>query len=221
MNPRTSFCAYMDVAGQPSPSPFPPDATRRTFAPRPPQAPAERAGQMQKRHLRTPGSEAPPVPADRTESFETFFEDHHDDLFGALYMITRDRYEAEEITQDAFLKVLERWNRVSSLADPVGYLYRTAMNLFRKRWRRASFVLRRTVGLRPQDDEIAVIATRLDVARALASLSPRQRAAVVLTELLEFSSEEAGRMLGIAPGTVRMHASRGRAALADILGSAQ
>jgi RNA polymerase sigma-70 factor, ECF subfamily len=186
------------------------------------QATTARAGQMQKGHLGTASrSDAPPVPADRADSFEAFFVDHHADLFGALYLVTRNRHEAEEITQDAFLKVLERWDRVSLLADPVGYLYRTAMNLFRKRWRRASFVLRRTVGLNPRDDEIAVIETRVDVARALASLSPRQRAAVVLTELLEFSSEEAGRMLGIAPGTVRMHASRGRAALADILGGAR
>ena len=153
--------------------------------------------------------------------FESFFEEHRSKVYGAMCLVTGNQQEAEEITQDAFLRVLERWDRVSSLADPVGYLYRTAMNLFRKRWRKASFVLRRTVGLSPQDDEIAVIETRVDVARALASLSPRQRAAVVLTELLEFSSEEAGRMLGIAPGTVRMHASRGRAALADRLGSAQ
>jgi RNA polymerase sigma-70 factor (ECF subfamily) len=95
------------------------------------------------------------------------------------------------------------------------------MNLFRKRWRRASVMLRRTVGISDRDDEISLIETRVDVARALALLSPRQRAAVVLTELLEFNSEEAGRMLGIAPGTVRMHASRGRAALADILGGAR
>jgi RNA polymerase sigma-70 factor (ECF subfamily) len=174
---------------------------------------------MEKRHLGTrSGSEAPPVTADRTDSFEAFFAEHHADLFGALYLVTRNRYEAEEIMQDAFLKVLERWERVSSLTDPVGYLYRTAMNLLRKRWRRASLALRLTVGFTPRDDEIALIETRVDVVRALASLSPRQRAVVVLTELLDFSSEEAGRFLGIAPGTVRMHASRGRAALADTLG---
>jgi RNA polymerase sigma-70 factor (ECF subfamily) len=166
---------------------------------------------------RVSGSAAPTVAAGRTTDFEAFFQVHHADLFGALYLITRNRHEAEEIMQDAFLKVLERWERVGSLTDPVGYLYRTAMNLFRKRWRRASLMLRHTAGLTPQDDEISLIETRVDVVRAMASLSPRQRAVVVLTELLEFSSEEAGRMLGIAPGTVRMHASRGRAALADML----
>jgi len=125
---------------------------------------------MQKRHLGTrSGSEPLPVPSGRTDSFAVFFEDHHADLFGALYLITRNRHEAEEIMQDAFLKVLERWERVGSLEDPVGYLYRTAMNLFRKRWKRASVMLRRTVGLSPRDDEISVLETQVDVARALAS----------------------------------------------------
>ncbi len=159
-----------------------------------------------------------PVPADQTDSFQAFFEDNHADLFGALYLITRNRHEAEEIMQDAFLKVLERRERVGSLADPVGYLYRTAMNLFRKRWRGASRVLKRTIALGPRDEEISQIETRVDVVRAVGSLSPRRRAAIVLTDLLGFDSEEAGRMLGIAPGTVRMHASRGRAALTSMLG---
>lgn len=152
-----------------------------------------------------------------SESFEAFFEEEHADLFGALYLITRNRHEAEEIMQDAFLNLWERWEKVSSLADPVGYLYRTALNLFRKRWRRASLALRRTAGLAAPDDEIALIEMRVDVIRAMAPLSPRQRAAIVLTDLLGYSSDEAGSMMGIAPATVRMHASRGRAALADRL----
>ena len=157
------------------------------------------------------------TPGDRARSFEEFFQDNNVDLFGAMYLITRDRYQAEEIMQDAFLKTFERWDRVALLENPVGYLYRTAMNLYRKRWRRASLAVRRTVGSVPRDDEISLVETRVDVVRALASLSPRQRAAIVLTDLLSFSSEEAGRMLGIAPGTVRMHVSRGRAILAERL----
>jgi DNA-directed RNA polymerase specialized sigma24 family protein len=49
--------------------------------------------------------------------------------------------------------------------------------------------------------------------RALAQLSPQQRAAVVLVDLLEFSSDEAARVLGIRPSTVRMHTSRAHKAL--------
>jgi RNA polymerase sigma-70 factor, ECF subfamily len=214
MNPRVSPGAYMDVMQVLSP--FLPDPTPRTVLPG--RRPRHGQVRMQKRRPGTrSGSEAPPVPVDRADSFEAFFADHHADLFGAMYLITRNRHEAEEIMQDAFLKVLERWDHVSSLADPVGYLYRTAMNLFRKRWRRASLMLRRTVGFTPPDDEISLIERRVDVVRAVASLSPRQRAVIVLTDLLDFSSEEAARMLGVRSGTVRMHASRARAALASML----
>jgi RNA polymerase sigma-70 factor, ECF subfamily len=172
---------------------------------------------MPMRHPSHVSREEGRVPSKGSESFEAFFDEQHADLFGALYLITRNRHEADEIMQDAFLNLWERWEKVSSLADPVGYLYRTALNLFRKRWRRASLSLKRSAGLAPRDDEIALIEMRVDVIRAMGPLSPRQRAAIVLTDLLGYSSEEAGSMMGIAPATVRMHASRGRAALASTL----
>src|SRR6266487_2634197 len=82
-----------------------------------------------------------------TASFEGFFERERDGLFGALVMITGNRAEAEEIAQDAFLAIWERWDRVHRLDDPTGYLYRTAMNVFRKRRRRAAVAVRRMVGI--------------------------------------------------------------------------
>ncbi|HXJ67174.1 MAG TPA: sigma factor, partial [Actinomycetota bacterium] len=71
------------------------------------------------------------------ESFEEFFDREKGALFGALALVTRNRHEAEELTQDAFVRLLERWDRVGEMDDPRGYLYRTAMNTFRSRYRRA------------------------------------------------------------------------------------
>src|SRR5438874_8789087 len=45
--------------------------------------------------------------------FESFFLAHHLRLFRALWLMTRNRHEAEEIMQDAFLRVWERWERVA------------------------------------------------------------------------------------------------------------
>ena len=45
------------------------------------------------------------------ESFEAFVSDNHTRLFGALCLLTKDRYEAEEIAQEAYLRILERWDR--------------------------------------------------------------------------------------------------------------
>jgi len=162
--------------------------------------------------------DAPSGPStDESESFEGFFEAERDGLFGAMCLITGNRSEAEDLTQEAFVAVWERWGRIRSLDDPTGYLYRTAMNGFRKRTRRAALAIRKAVRLASRD-EFAAAESRHVVRRALAGLSPRQRAALVLTELLGFTSEEAGHTLGIRPVTVRVLASQGRAALRSVMG---
>jgi RNA polymerase sigma-70 factor (ECF subfamily) len=153
------------------------------------------------------------VIVDRTAAFEDFFRDQTQRLYAHLCLITGNRAEAEELGQDAFLKVWERWDRVAEMDEPVGYLYRTAMNLFRKRYRRGVLALRRTVSEDRRRDEFTTAENRSVVAQALVGLAQRQRAALVLTELIGFSSGEASRMLGVSPGTVRMLASQGRAAL--------
>ena len=150
--------------------------------------------------------------------FEEFFEGTHRRLFGALCLVTGDRDEAEEIMQDAYLKVWERWERVAAMDEPTGFLFRTAMNQFRSRYRRAIVALRRTGAPPPMTDELAVVEDRDEVVRALSELSPAQRAAVVMTTMFGFSSEEAARILGTKPSTVRAHAARARADVRANLG---
>ena len=143
-------------------------------------------------------------------SFEVFFRDEARTLFRRLCAVTGNAAEAEEIMQDAFLALWERWGRVSRLDDPTGYLYRTAMNVFRRRRRRAALALRRALSLAPDPVPYSEIDEQQDVLAALAALTPRQRAALVLTGVMDYSSEEAGRALGVTPGTVRGLASRAR-----------
>ena len=69
--------------------------------------------------------------------FESFFEDHCSKVFRAMCLVTGNRQEAEEITQDAFLRLWERWDPVAEMEDPAGFLFKTAMNVFRNRARRA------------------------------------------------------------------------------------
>lgn len=155
-----------------------------------------------------PAADAPEVP-----SFEAFFEAEHERLFRAMYLVTGNAQEAEELMQDAFVAVWEHWDRVSGMDEPTGYLYRTAMNRFRSRLRRASRSARRVVGSDVGGDAFAAADERDALARALARLPERQRSAIVLTELLGYGSEEAGRILGVKDVTVRSLASQARAAL--------
>lgn len=151
-------------------------------------------------------------PEDLTASFELFYEAEHDGLFAALYLITRNPHEAEELMHDAFLKVWERWERVRDTDRPAGYLYRTALNAFRARYRRAA-IAQRLLGWVYKRDPLEDVESRDEIDRALAALTVRQRAAVILTELLDYTSEEAGQILGVRPGTVRVLAQHGRETL--------
>jgi RNA polymerase sigma-70 factor (ECF subfamily) len=153
------------------------------------------------------------------QSFEAFFEVESPALFLRLCLITGNRHEAEEVMQDAFLSLFERWERVRDMEDPTGYLYRTAFHAFRRRSRRAVLAVRRTVGLTSTVDEFAAADDREVVSQALAELTRRQRTALVLTELLGYGSEEAGRMMGVRASTVRALATQGRSKMREVLGS--
>src|SRR5262245_32712051 len=161
--------------------------------------------------------EATPV-GEAARGFEAFYEDTHSRLYTALCLVTGSRHEAEEVTQEAFVRVWERWDRVGGLDAPTGYLYRAAMNLVRSRYRRASLALRRTVGLAPRTDDLTAVEDRLVVARALQSLTRDQRAAVVLISMFGLPSDEAGRILDMKPSAVRTLAARARASIREEVG---
>ena len=152
-----------------------------------------------------------------SRTFEAFYQAEARTLFRRLWLVTGNRAEAEELMQDAFLKVWERWDRVGGMDDPLGYLYRTAMNLFRKRYRRATLAVRRTVGLAPSNDEFSDADDRQVVRHVLATLPPRQRAALVLTEMLGFTSKEAGDALGVTDATIRSLTRHGRDAFRTVM----
>lgn len=153
-----------------------------------------------------------------SSSFEDFYEIEQTRLFGALCLITGSRQEAEELKQEAFLKVWERWDLVQSFENPTGYLYRTAMNEFRMRRRRFKVAARRVLRPRAASDAFEVAEARREIDRGLAALTSRQRAAVVLTDLLGYSPSEAAGPMGVKPDTVRKLAQQGRERLRSALG---
>ena len=157
-------------------------------------------------------------PLTSVESFETFVLENHTRLYGALCLLTKDRYEAEEIAQEAFVRILERWDRVRLVEDPTGYLFRTALNVYRKRFRRAILAVRRAVAVAPTGDFVERIETSDLLVRAIAELPTDQRAALIVTSLLGYSSDEAARILGARSSTVRARATRARSALRETIG---
>jgi RNA polymerase sigma-70 factor (ECF subfamily) len=151
--------------------------------------------------------------ADETvSSFDGFYEREHVRLFRALLLLTGRREDAEDLSHEAFVRVLQRWDRVSAMESPTGYLYRSAFNLRRNALRRLRHG-RTKEG--PADAPVARDASgsaiaRAEVFRALAGLSREQREAVVLVDLLQFTSEEAAGILGIDAPAVRARLHRAR-----------
>jgi RNA polymerase sigma-70 factor (ECF subfamily) len=149
--------------------------------------------------------------------FEEFFEAEHVRLARALYLLTGSAVEADELTQEAMVRVYERWDQVRQMGSPQGYLFRTALNLHRSRVRWLASRARQILQPTPSPDPAEVVQSRDSLARALASLPTGQRGAVVLVEWLGMDPQEAATALGIKPGSVRARLSRARAALREML----
>lgn len=153
-------------------------------------------------------------------AFEDFYAANEGRLFRALFVLTSDRHEAEDLMQTAFCKVWERWDRISALDDPVGYLFRTAFNTHHSASRRAVRAARRLVdrssNRTPPLDPEQLAEVRDSASRALDVLTPRQREAVVLTALLGYGRSEAADVMGIRPATVRVLVSQARSLLTEV-----
>ncbi|EYT79840.1 MULTISPECIES: SigE family RNA polymerase sigma factor [unclassified Streptomyces] len=130
-----------------------------------------------------------------------------------------DRHRAEDLVQDAFVKLWFVWPKVAHEA-PEAYvrkvMVRAAARSARRRW----------WGERPVDqvpetamagDVSATVAERSRLEAALARLPPRQRAVVVLRYCQDLSESQVADALGCPLGTARSHAARGVARLRQLL----
>jgi len=110
--------------------------------------------------------------------FDEFFEEEHERLFRALYFVTGNRHDAEELMQDAFLKLWERWDENHRITDPTAYLFRVVLNGFRMRHRRAAMAIQKVLPIPEGRDDFLDAEVRADVRRLLLRVTQRQRAAL-------------------------------------------
>jgi RNA polymerase sigma factor (sigma-70 family) len=149
-------------------------------------------------------------------SFEAFFAAEWARLFRAVILLTGSREEAEDVTQAAFLKVLEHWDTLDHQTDLKGYLFRTALNGYRSLYRRTKLAARRALAAgRAGTDPFEQVAERESAVRLLLALTPRQREAMVLTGIEGFDYEQAGALLGVKESTVRSLVAQARARFAQ------
>lgn len=131
-----------------------------------------------------------------------------------LYAYLGDHAEAQDVTQEAFCRALERWSKVSGYADPAGWVRHVAWNLATSRLRRLQTAVRFLQRQRSPEPVQGPTADRIFLVAELAQLPAAQRRALVLRHVGELSVAEIAEQEGVAEGTVRSWLSRGRAALA-------
>ncbi|MEX0990621.1 MAG: sigma-70 family RNA polymerase sigma factor [Actinomycetota bacterium] len=166
--------------------------------------------------MRTGQADADPSSLE-ARPFARFFEDEYPRLVRLIYAVTLDVAEAEDVSQEAMVRAYERWDRVQAMSSPEGYVYSTALNLQRKRLHHLKVRARNLLHLdrrSPMESHVPG-----EILSALASISPGQRAAIVLVEWLGMNSEEAAETLRISPGSVRSRVHRAKQTLRASLGS--
>lgn len=142
-------------------------------------------------------------------------------LVGLLTVLSGNAADAEECVQEAFVRLLPRWDRVSRYDDPEAWLRTVAIRLSTSRWRRAAVAARALVRLGPavEDAPAADRDARLDAERILAALPRGHREVLVLHHGLGLPIEEVARELGVPVGTVKSRLFRARAAAAALGGA--
>lgn len=144
-------------------------------------------------------------------SCEDFFRDNYARMVRVAHMLTGSNETAEDIVQDAFVKLYPRFHEV---ADPGGYLYRSVVNGCWSRHRHRQVVERYRHLTAPD----TVADTEIDETwAALRHLQPRRRAVIVLRYYADLPLAEIARILECRPGTVKSMLHRALADLKEVI----
>jgi RNA polymerase sigma-70 factor (sigma-E family) len=160
--------------------------------------------------------------AARDADWEAAFAANYDGLLRFGRLLVEDRSEAEELVQEAFARLYQRWDRLENPSAVQAYLRVTVLNLARGGLRRR-VVARRHHSAREDDAPSAerqVLIREGDraIVAAVGSLPRRQRECIVLRYYLELSVADTASMLRISPGAVKAYTHRALAELGRMLG---
>jgi RNA polymerase sigma-70 factor (sigma-E family) len=163
---------------------------------------------------RRPADAALPDDTALPDDVDVFYAAAYPRLVGVLVALAGSRHDAEELAQEAFLRLLPRWERIRRYDDPEAWVRAVAFRLATSRWRRARTAAKALIQLHgvpavdhppPSDDAAAMVGL-------LAGLSVSHRQVLVLHHGLDLPLEEVARELHLPVGTVKSRLARARAA---------
>ena len=155
-------------------------------------------------------------PVTQTESeYADFFRAEFAAVLRTIALMVHDQARAEEITQDAFIQLLNNWPKVSRYERPQAWVRRVAIRLAMRSIRRDRLWALVRLELLPP---AAPLPSRFDVPAAVRRLPGSQRVAIVLHYYEDRPVAEVATILGCSEPTARVHLHRGRKRLRQLLG---
>ncbi|WP_238006417.1 SigE family RNA polymerase sigma factor [Dactylosporangium sp. AC04546] len=149
------------------------------------------------------------------ESFHAYVSGRLAALSRMAYLLCGDRHTAEDLVQATLIRVARHWERVSAGGDPDPYVRRAMVSqhvsLWRRRWRLVQLTERPPE--RPVPDAADTVATALAVQAALATLTPRQRAVLVLRYFEDLTETATAEVMRCSVSTVKSQTRDALAAL--------
>ncbi len=161
---------------------------------------------------------------DREAAVTALFDQHHTQLLRLAVLLGAEG-DAEDVVAEAFCELYRRWPRLRDPGAAPAYLRSVVCNLARMRLRHLQVVRRHQASEPPDagpsgqspEQEVVLREDHREVVLALRELPERQRQALVLRYWLDLKEAEVAAAMGISPGAVKAHTSRGMAALTRLL----
>lgn len=153
---------------------------------------------------------------DDTEDFDAFYAREYRAMVTLAYVLSGNRWAAEDLAQEAFVAAHRSWERVSGYDRPGAWVRQVVMNLaasaFRRRIVEAKALARVALGQTPAVSELSEESA--DFWRAVRSLPKRQGEVIALHYLEDLTVAQIAEVLGTAVGTVKKHLHDARRTLA-------
>jgi RNA polymerase sigma-70 factor (ECF subfamily) len=145
--------------------------------------------------------------------FGVFYREVWNRVYRPLAVTLRDHHLAAESVDEAMVRAFQKWSRVRTYNNPVGWVYRVAMNYARNRLRRRW----REVAWGSVEPTWEMATPNPELMAAILSLPIHQRQIVVLRYVFDWSIREIGNALGIPEGTVKSRLHRALVVLKEVV----
>jgi RNA polymerase sigma factor (sigma-70 family) len=145
--------------------------------------------------------------------FEEWYGEQHGGLVRTLILVAPSQDLARDCADEAFSRAYAKWERVSTMTNPIGWTYRVAVNVLRRRVRRHRIETTLLQARVPRDVTEDLVIPDEELWAAVRALPERQRLAIALRYVADLTEADVAEAMGVRPGTAAATLSKARAQL--------